>query len=81
MANKRITAYARIGDGTAQDAHLRVEVTLTLADTPQPKKVAYIVGTGPNIQRVPGLRLSLGADHHSDAGFSPSSIPHYEMNQ
>jgi outer membrane biogenesis lipoprotein LolB len=49
MANKTLMAYEVMGDGTAQDANLRVEVSLTLADAAEPKKVAYIVGTGPKL--------------------------------
>ena len=47
MGKKKLTAYEIVGNGLVQDANLRVEVLLSLADYPDTKRVAYIVGTSP----------------------------------
>lgn len=47
MAGKKLTAYEVVGEGVPQDANLRVEVKLTIDGSE--KKVAYIVGTDPQL--------------------------------
>lgn len=47
MQSRKLMGYEIQGEGTPQDANLRVEVLLTLEGISQPKKVIYIVGTAP----------------------------------
>lgn len=49
MQGKKLTSYEVLGDGTPQDANLRVEVKLTFEGSAEPKKAIYIVGTDPQI--------------------------------
>lgn len=49
ISGKRLSSYEVVGDGTPQDANLRVEVKLTLAGDPAEKRVFYIVGTDPKV--------------------------------
>jgi hypothetical protein len=49
MQGKKLASYEVLGEGTPQDANLRVEVKLTLDGDTAAKKVAYIVGTSPKL--------------------------------
>lgn len=49
MQGKKLSKYEALGEGTPQDANLRVEVNLTLEGDANPKKVAYIIGTSPKL--------------------------------
>lgn len=52
MQGKKLVSYKIEGDGLPQDANLRVDVELELAEnagSPSKKRVSYIVGTAPKL--------------------------------